>query len=70
MYAKPAKGVSPHDGDDLLPGETEVVLEELNSLPPITHDIRVDLGLLGDVGPDSVLNILWICSIILYDSNS
>ena len=55
MDAKSAKGVSPHDGDHLLPGETEMVLEELDSLPPIAHDIRVDLSLLGDVGTDCIL---------------
>ena len=40
VHPEPPKGVSSHDGDDLLPGEAETVLEELNSPPPISHDVQ------------------------------
>ena len=51
MDGQSTEGVSPHDGDHLLPCEVEVVLEELHGLPSVPHDVRVDFRLVGDVGP-------------------
>ena len=50
-----AEGVSAHDGHHLLSSEAEVLLEELDGLLAVAHDIRMDLTLGGDVRPELVL---------------
>ena len=40
-----AEGVSAHDGHHLLSSEAEVLLEEVDGLPAVAHDIRMDLTL-------------------------
>ena len=55
MNAQLAEGVSSHDGHRLLAVEAEVLLEEVQRLPAITHGVGVDLLLAGDVRPVRVL---------------
>ena len=54
MNVETAEGVSSHDGHALLAVEAEVLLEEVQRLPTVSHGVSVDLLLGGDVGPGLV----------------